>query len=560
NVTASNYVVKNPTKGHFLLTMTAQTPNTMRFMSTMIGNQAVTHWQPGEAIGVNLNDTLTILQMGTVSITQHHSSGKTLGPTQTLSTMGSGVFSVTAASTPLGSWTLNATFTSPYDYGTNSTSIQIEHLKLGPGFTYSGDNSIITATGVIQSESTTISPSPNTPLAIFGVSTATSGNYSKSFPAATSGLYIANITFVNGIFSSGKPLIIYLAIVNPTNTTMVGNLTMTHLFLPASMNGQPHGVNATFSLDRPLETPLPPGTRFYEIDVAFSNARMNLRITSLRTNAPISATSGTGTPPLYDSRQQFGVFNFTITSQKQTGGGPITSTSVESQPFAYVFANSLLARGGRVLMAKIGQTDGSGAFTLSADSSATPAGRQLSFIVLARDPNGITLGNQDPTATTDNVVFQPSVQGPTEAIPSQSVTLTLTLRNNSTKLGMNLNVTLQVFSGSNPAVPSITKQTGLITAGASKEIQFQFNAPSALGAYSLIFSSVQYGAPILTATFNVVLVPTWLAIALPAVIGVVVAVALSLFYRRRRPATTAAGPTPIAKAKPAGPKTGPRNP
>lgn len=550
-------------KSNLQLTITAETRNTMRSISTVIGSLSQTHWQPSESIGLKLNDTLSIHQPGTVAITQIHPSGKTVGPGQTQNSLGSGVFPTTAASSPLGTWKLNATFTSLYDYGANTTSIFVEHLKLAQPLAYSGDNTRVTITGTINSESTTVKPSSGANVAVFGVSTSTSGNYSKNYAPATSGLYITSVIFVNGAFTISRPLIMYLTVVNPSNEATVGNVTISHEFYP----GQTHGVNATFSLDKPIDTPLQSGTRFYEVDVTFNNGLMNLKVTSLRSGAQTTATSSLGSPPVFDTRQQFGLFSILIKSAPQAGGQS-ASNSIETQPFAYVFTNSLVSQGGRVLVSGIAQTDGSGGFLITTGGTAIPQARRLVFIVLARDVNGTTLGNQDPTGATDSLVLcgpanssgcQPSLDGPNEATPGQTVTMTLRVRNNSTTLGMTLNVTLQVFSGTNIVIQQ-SKPTGLISPGQSKDISYTFNAPTGLGAYTVSFFSPEYGAPVLITTLNVLLIPTWAQIAIPAIVGVAVAAGLAFFYRRRKPAV-AETKTP-EKTRPTGSKTpsGTRNP
>jgi hypothetical protein len=151
------------------------------------------------------------------------------------------------------------------------------------------------------------------------------------------------------------------------------------------------------------------------------------------------------------------------------------------------------------------------------------------------------------------------LDGPSEATPSQQITMTLKVRNNSTTLGMTLNVTLQVFSGANLVI-QVPKQTGLISPGQTKDISYQFNAPSGLGIYSISFFSPEYGAPIITTTLNVILIPTWLQIAIPVIIGLGVAGALVFFFRRRKPSVTETKAS--EKTKPTGSRTGPgaRNP
>jgi len=137
--------------------------------------------------------------------------------------------------------------------------------------------------------------------------------------------------------------------------------------------------------------------------------------------------------------------------------------------------------------------------------------------------------------------------------------MTLKVRNNSTTLGMTLGVTLQVYSGANLVI-QVPKQTGLISPGQTKDISYQFNAPSALGTYSVSFFSAEYGAPLLITTLNVLLIPTWAQIAIPAIIGVGVAAGLVFFFRRPKPAATETKTS--EKTRPAGSKTPPgaRNP
>src|SRR5437899_12241912 len=111
-------------------------------------------------------------------------------------------------------------------------------------------------------------------------------------------------------------MIIYLGIVTPSSTVMVGNLTISHEFL----SHVPHGVNATFSLDKPIDTPLQQGSRNYEVNVTFSNGLMNLNVTTLRTVAQTTATSSSWAPPLSDSSQQFGIHNMSVTRNPHRGG------------------------------------------------------------------------------------------------------------------------------------------------------------------------------------------------------------------------------------------------
>src|SRR5207245_8904076 len=127
------------------------------------------------------------------------------------------------------------------------------------------------------------------------------------------------------------------------------------------------------------------------------------------------------------------------------------------------------------------------------------------------------------------------------------------VRNNSTKLVMNLNITLQVFTGTN-LVSQTTQRTGPMQPGASYNFPFTFNAPSSLGSYSVSIFSPEYASPIIATTLNVVIIPSTLQITIPVIVGIVIPRGYAFFFRRRRPADT----EPAEQTKQTGPQTGPQ--
>ncbi len=572
NVTALSLVFPSaPSKGSIQLAITAASPNTVTSVKTVVGGIVPTHWMPGETMGVNVTNSPSVSQPGTLTVTPGHTTGQTGTPSHFVTTTG-GQFNVIAPTSPLGSWILTATFQSSYDYGTANTTITIEHLRLvssaQPLLKVSGDNGLITVSGTINLEGyNLLTPSAGSNVGVFAVSTTTSGPNVKTYNPGSVGLYVSNTTYVNGAFTSASPLIMFVTITNPSSTQTLGNVTISHENAP----GTSHGVNATFAIDAVDNPPLSAGSRTYEVDVTFNGGQMSLRVTSLQTGrggVQLSVASKGRSAPVFGARQQFGLFNVTVASTPSApgwvSGATVTRSSIETQPFAYVFTNSLISQGGRVLASGVTATDSSGAFTASFDSSAIFQGRHVSYIVLASDVNGIMLGNQDPTGVTDSPLLcglaaspcQPNISAPTEATPGQGLNSDLKLRNNSTNLTMNLHITMNIFSGNN----LLTSQSKPVTIGPGeiKDVPFTFNAPSSLGSYTIEFSSPEYGAPIYTSTLNVLLIPSWLQIAIPALIGVAIAL-VAIVYRARKP-PAAKEQAPAEKTKPAPGKAGPRNP
>ncbi|HEY5620578.1 MAG TPA: hypothetical protein VIK88_02870, partial [Candidatus Bathyarchaeia archaeon] len=133
----------------------------------------------------------------------------------------------------------------------------------------------------------------------------------------------------------------------------------------------------------------------------------------------------------------------------------------------------------------------------------------------------------------DSTLLIPTADTPSEVTTKQSVTVTLNLRSNSTSLPITLTVNVDL-SGSG----TVDNKTVIIRPGTTEPTAFTFTAPAAAGSYLLTFSSPQYGAPLLTKTLNVVLLQSSLQILIPAIIGLVAALAILGFYLiRKQPET-----------------------
>jgi hypothetical protein len=126
----------------------------------------------------------------------------------------------------------------------------------------------------------------------------------------------------------------------------------------------------------------------------------------------------------------------------------------------------------------------------------------------------------------------------------QSVSVTLHLKSNSTKIPITLTVNLDVTGGI--GIPP-AKQIVTVAPGTTKDISLSLTAPSTPGTYLFTFSSNQYGAPFLTKTVQVSLVPTSLQTLLPLAIGLGFAlIVLAVYMLKRQPAE----PEPKEKQKP----------
>jgi hypothetical protein len=91
-----------------------------------------------------------------------------------------------------------------------------------------------------------------------------------------------------------------------------------------------------------------------------------------------------------------------------------------------------------------------------------------------------------------------------------------------------------------------------------RDVSFNFNAPSSVGAYSLTFFSPDYGAPLNTGTLQVSVLQSSLQVLIPAIIGVAADIVILLFFLFRKKPTAVSEPS--AKDKQSGGKTSKPNP
>jgi hypothetical protein len=173
-------------------------------------------------------------------------------------------------------------------------------------------------------------------------------------------------------------------------------------------------------------------------------------------------------------------------------------------------------------------------------------------VTLGLDPNGLGITVQGQS-THESTVLQASIASIPTVTENQPTTIPLHLKSNSTTVNMNITISLNIQSSG-----IVTTQSGIFLApGTSKDVTFTFTAPSTPGAYTLTFLSADYGAPLITGTLQVSVLQSSLQVIVPAIIGVVAAIVIMLFFLfRRKPETTS---EPVPKDKPTGgkPKTSP---
>jgi len=449
----------------------------------------------------------------------------------------------------LGLWTVNSTFINGYDYGFNSTSFTLEQLQVS-GFAYSGSNQRLTTGGTLTYASNT-SPAPNVNGYVFAVDSG-SGASPLSTPSVTSGtgIYVSNISLVNGVFTSGGQLIMTFTLVNPTRTIAmkVNNITIDHEWVI----GSSHGSNATIALPSGADTFTLQHDYVYTLTATFTPG--GIQITVSGTGNSMSATLPPGNLPVTSLRQHSGLFRISVNSTPVSASSPCVpqcKNSLESPPYAYVLVNPPLP--GRLLASGGFVSTPSGAFSAVISSGKILGASKLTFLSLGRDTNGLAITVQGKSAQ-ESTLLQSRIDNIPTATQNQPMTLVLHLTSNSTIVDMNITISLNV-EGSGV----VQSQSAIIIPhGTSKDVSFGFNAPAKVGVYSLTFFSPDYGAPLITGTLQVSVLQSTLQILIPAIIGLAAAIVILLFFMfRKKPETAAESPT---KDKAAGGKPTKPNP
>ncbi len=508
--------------------------NAVASLDTRLTGVQTDFWIPGERMGVSANNQQGVNATGEQNtwFTDPFGIGPIGKTTQsTAAKKGNALYNATLPTAPLGKWTVTIDFLSGYDYGYKSHEIQIEKIHLNSNtFTLSGSNAALTAGGILGYESNSTTKAANVNATVFAVDQgSTPGPIFTLGTASSTGLYITNITIVNGVFTTSQPLTLYFTIKNPTTQALNASITIDHEWYPRVS----HGVNATLRLvDLGDEGFTAYPVFAYRADIRLTDNGVQVTVHNLQTNNKISVKLSLGSSAVPDTRQHFGLFKFTVRSTKLNTQTPAATQSVESPPYAYVLSSQLIPS--RLLSYSPTVTTATdGGFTTTTNSAHILAAKKLELLVLARDANGIVLA-LDPTATTDNTLILPSVDMPAEVTTNQAFDITLHLNNNSTQLAMILTVNLDLDGPSNFAT-----QTKSVIVGSGQTIAVTFRgirAPSAAGPYTAIFSSPEYGSPFLSKSLRVSVVPPTLQMLVPALIGLIVAlIILGVYVVRRRP-------------------------
>jgi hypothetical protein len=509
-------------------------------------------WQLGETIGVEAA-TSTLVATGNLNITFRDPNGaSTTIPRRTVAlTSPGGVFNFTIPIfAPLGNWTIASTFTSAFDLGARNTSFRVELIQVS-SFSVGGGN-----TGLNVQGSLTYASNNSAAIGIIGTVFAIDAGTPTNIPvtnktAAPSGggLYISNITLVNGVFTQGQPLILIFTIVNPSpSMAFSANVTIEHEW-PGS---QPHGASVTFPLGTPGDgfgdLPFVSGPQAYQAALTLTGQGVQIALTSLSNGnrASNNFMMSVGTDPVVPSRQHTGLFKISVSSK--AGTSTFSANSLESPPYAYVVGLPLVPSRFLAYSSPF-KTDTSGSFSLTIRSDAILAAKRLVVFALAEDSSGIVLVNDvlKPGFFSDSTILLSNMDAIGQVAENQKVTATLHVTNNSTKLTQTFTVNLYLQGSGMVAGPTSVA----LGPGASQPIVLSFNAPSTPGQYALTFSSPEYGGPLATQTLQVTILQSNLQILIPAAIGVVAAIIILGFYLvKRQPETT----EPEEKTKPARPK------
>ncbi|HZY47679.1 MAG TPA: hypothetical protein VFE96_07780, partial [Candidatus Bathyarchaeia archaeon] len=473
--------------------ITANTTNLAAKVETTLGGAPTTSWGQGDLLQIRVSLRQGVNVTGTDIVSANQTSLVRVAQTFTNIRETTSLLNFTNPlpqdPTLLGPWTVNSTFINGYDYGYNSTSFTLQQLGV-TGFTYSGSNQRLTTSGTLT-YAFNPGPAPNVNGYVFAIDSGSPPAPSSTTTNTTTGagMYVSNITLVNGVFTAGQPLMMTFTLVNPTYgiPSPVGfnaNLTVEHEFV----SGTPHGSSATVPF--PGDAPFLIQPKYvYTLNVLLTPAGIALQVNSLSTGGKVTATLPPGTPPVTSQRQQAGLFKLTAVS-KPSSSSTICSTScargTESGVYAYVLVNAPVP--GRLLASTGFTSASSGGFSAIISPASVLGASQLTFVTLGLDPNGLGITVQGQS-THESTVLQASIASIPTVTENQPTTIPLHLKSNSTTVNMNITISLNIQSSG-----IVTTQSGIFLApGTSKDVTFTFTAPSTPGAYTLTFLSADYG-------------------------------------------------------------------
>ena len=542
------------------ITILATTPDAVSQLAPLSGGVTTGIFAPGDTLGLRtlINPAIVNASLAqqegnlTIALFDHTGSQHVL-PGQTFPTItrSGAVYNLTLPSTCsaniCGMWTVNATFTSHYTLGSKSASFRIDMIQIA-SFTANGSNSALKVQGSLTYSDGSAATTAN------GVVFAVDSETTSAIPTppitntSSTGLYLANVTLVNGVFGQGQSLIMLFTIVNANNQTAYNaTITMEHEW--PGFPPQAHGVKANFTLGLGHlgELSFTRGPQSYKAEFSITGSGLKLEITSLSTGNFEPITVSKGTSPVSPTEAHTGMFKITMVTDSH--GSPIITNSIETSPYAYVFGLPLAPS--RYLASSSPFTGSS--FQLTLKSDAILGARKLVVFALARDTSGIILVNdgQNP-GFSDSTTLIPSMDPIGEVAVNQQVSTSIHLTSNSSSLTQNFTINLNL-QGSNIPVAS---QSGIIIGpGKSLSITLLFAAPSTTGQYTLSISSPQYngGVSLASQTLKVTVLQSNLQILIPAAIGVVAAIiVLGIYLIRKSPETK---PEETTKKKPSSQKT-----
>ncbi len=527
--------------------VTAQSLNALASVTTGIGSVDANYWTPGENMTVRARNAPGVNLTGTqVGLLEPVPSSGPAPLNVTLSVaapIGSANYTIAIPTTvtPLGSWTLALTFSNGFDFGFKTHDITIDELQVNSGSSITGavgSGSSIGVSGRISYLSNPAFQPVNYNVGVFAVGSGTA--LLRNTGQNNGGLYISNITSVAGVGSPHQPIIMYITFRNNGTLTYDANITIDHEWFP----GATHGVNVTIplrqsSIDNGNDFQFTPLT--YSLQALVTASGMELTLQSLATKAKVvvSMTPGIPESAVPSTRQHFGQFKITLHAKDKTNHileSPLPS--VESPPYAYVLYTPLLPI---QLLAynTTTATSSNGGFSASLDSTHLLGVKSVRVLVLARDVNGVVLGDsdKDPTVFSDSTSLTPTVDAPSSVAVQESVRATLHLKSNATTLVTRITVNLNITG---PAAVPLQTKTVTIQPGATSDFAFSFTAPSKTGVYTMTFSTPQYGpagAPLLSKTIVVSVVSTTIQVILLPAIGIVIAAIIVIVYTRRKQPT-----------------------
>ena len=550
------------------IAITSTTPNSISPLTTLLAGVPSQLFAPQDTLTLKVvnkpgvTNASTAQKTGNLNVifTDHtgtvHTFQTQQGQTFPISTIAGGVYNIPLPSdcsgNACGTWSISANFTSGFDLGIMSSTFRLDQMQVS-SFTASGGNAGLLVQGNLTYTNGLVATTASGIL--FAVDSETPTNIPVTSRAGSSpvGLYISNLTLINGIFTQGQPLIMDFTIVNPSTTAYNASVTVAHEW-PGSLL---HGVNVNFTLgaanDSLGDLPFINGPQSYQASLTLTANGTQMSLISLNNrSAPKTLSMSLGTSPVVPTEQHAGLFKITVVTKHN--GSNVATNSIESPPYAYlpnpnVFGFPLVPS--RYLAYSSTFTSGSVSLTMKSD--AILGAQKLVVFALARDSSGIILvnNNQSP-GFSDSTTFQSSMSTTSPVTEGQSATATLVLTSNSTKITGTIDVNLNLIDSSGTKV--VASATGInIAPGKSQTVSLSFNAPSTTGQYTLSFSSPQYngGVALATQTLQVTLFQSNLQILIPAAIGIVAAIIiLGLYLVKRQPEKE----EPEEKTKPAGSK------